>query len=187
MTLNTAFTFCLVNIVLLTMVTSTDAIAQKKEPETIDGVARHRITIMMANSHIPSANRINGQSTVFIVPTWGLNYDYWLSEKWAIGLHNDIVLQHYKIEKSHDKEVIERVNPVTLCTVALYRPLHNWTFLLGIGRELEKNESFTVLTAGSEYGVELPGDWELSFNIIYDNKLETYDTWMFGVGFSKLF
>jgi hypothetical protein len=147
---------------------------------------RHRLTVMMANSHIPSAGKVDGQSTVFIVPTWGVNYDYWFTSKWAIGLHNDFILQQYKIEVKQDKETIERTNPVAICAVALFRPSSNLTLLLGAGRELEKHESFSMVTIGSDYGIELPRSWELSFNLIYDNKFNAYDSWMFGIGFSKL-
>lgn len=146
----------------------------------------HRLTIMMANSHIPSANKIDSQSAVFIAPTWGFNYDYWPSEAWGFGLHTDLVLQQFKIERHHGNEIIERINPIAVNAVALYRPTTNWTFLLGVGREFEKNESFNMFCGGLEFGLELPDDWELSMNLIYDNKINTYDSWMFGVGFSKL-
>lgn len=71
----------------------------------------HRLTLMMANSHIPSADNVNGDKRIFIVPSWGLNYDYWISEKWAFGLHNDRVLQQYKVEDENEDRVIERSFP----------------------------------------------------------------------------
>jgi hypothetical protein len=40
---------------------------------------------------------------------------------------------------------------------------------------------------GMEYGFELQRGWELSLNLLYDNKIDAYDSWMFGVGFSKMF
>lgn len=139
----------------------------------------------MANSHIPSADNLDGQSAVFIVPTWGLNYDFWLSEKWAIGLHTDLVLQQFKIKEKESAQVIERSNPLAVTGVALFKPWEKWTALLGLGREFEKNESFNMLSVGVEYGIELPDSWELNVNLIFDSKIEAYDTWMFGIGFSK--
>lgn len=147
---------------------------------------KHRLTIMMANSHIPAADNVDSQDAVFIVPTWGFDYDYWLSPKWAVGLHNDLVLQQYKIEKKGNEGIIERSFPVSVSGVGIFRPWKNWAFVAGVGREFEKNESFNLYTLGVEYGIELPRDWELSFNLIYENKLETYDSWLFGIGFSKI-
>jgi len=172
-------------IALFIMVSSYRTMAQEGEPKEKE-TFRHRITVMMANSHIPSANKIEGQSSMFIAPTWGINYDYWFTQKWAIGLHNDVIMQQFKIEKHQGKEVIERIAPVAICAVTLFRPSPQWTFLLGFGREFEKDESFNMLCTSVEYGIELPNDWELSLNLIYDTKIKTYDTWMFGVGVSKL-
>ena len=72
---------------------------------------RHRITVMMANSHIPNTVSIEGQNKFSIVPTWGLDYDFWFNKKWAIGLHNDLVLQQYKIIK---EKIIQRWKGVIL-------------------------------------------------------------------------
>lgn len=145
----------------------------------------HRLSVMMANSHIPRADDVNGGKTFFIVPTWGVNYDYWLSERWAVGLHNDIILQQYKIEDREDGRIIERSFPISVSATALFKATEHWIFLAGMGREFEKHESFNLINVGVEYGVELPNDWELNFNLIYEDKFKVYDSWMFGIGFSK--
>jgi hypothetical protein len=67
-----------------------------------------------------------------------------------------------------------------------YKPLKHFSILGGIGEELEKNESFTLVKIGMEYAFELPKSFELSISFQYDNKLDAYDTWLLGVGFSKL-
>ena len=45
---------------------------------------RHRITVMIANSHIPNMDGVEGQNKFSIVPTWGFDYDFWFNSKWAI-------------------------------------------------------------------------------------------------------
>lgn len=147
----------------------------------------HRVTIMMANAHIPQAIPATGEKTVFLVPTWGVDYDYWFSPRWAIGLHNDIMLQDFTIEEYGDGRSIDRYFPISVSVVALYKPFDKWIFTGGLGREFEKNESLYLFTAGVEYGIEMRNDWELNFNLIFENKWEAYDNWLFGVGFSKLF
>ncbi len=174
-------------IVLTILLMSSRVFAQAPEENTKEeGWHRHRLTIMMANSHIPAADKVDGQNSVFIVPTWALNYDYWITKKFAVGLHTDFILQEFKLEKREDEKTIERSHPVAMNIVALFRPSEHWTFVAGGGREFEKNESFNMMCVGVEYGIELPKNWELSFNFIYDNKFKAYNSWLFGVGFSKL-
>jgi hypothetical protein len=147
----------------------------------------HRLTILMANAFIPAADNIAGQNSVFIVPAWGINYDYWLNHKIGFGVHNTLILQQYKIEKSREEIIIERSFPVVVTGEILFKPFKNLTVSAGAGREFEKHESFTVVNLGLEYGFELRPGFELSLNLLYDNKIDGYDSWMFGVGFSKFF
>ncbi len=162
-----------------------DVVGQDANGENKEKSYRHRLSMMMAFSHIPSANELNGQSSVVIVPTWALNYDYWFNSKFGLGLHNDLVLQQYKIEKKDDNTILERSFPVAATLMGLYKANTNWTFLLGVGREFEKHESFNLISAGIEYGIELPNAWEVNLNAVYENKIIAYDSWMFGIGFSK--
>jgi hypothetical protein len=146
---------------------------------------RHRITFMMANSHIPNMEGVEGQSNFSIVPTWGFDYDFWFNGRWAIGLHNDLVLQRYKIIKEEDQTEVERSYPLGTCIVGIYQPFKHVAFVTGIGKEFEKHESFGMWKIGAEYGFELPKAWELSLNFQYDNKFNAYDSWLFGLGISK--
>jgi hypothetical protein len=148
---------------------------------------KHRLTILMENAFIPAADNIADQNRFFIVPVWGFNYDYWINPKIGFGLHNSIILQQYKIEKSNEDIIIERSFPLIITGEFLVKPVKHFTVSVGAGRELEKHESFTVVNIGIEYGVELPQGWELSINLLYDNKIDAYDSWMLGVGFSKMF
>jgi hypothetical protein len=149
-------------------------------------INHHRFTIMMSNAHRPAMKGIENQDKFSIVPSWGFDYDFMLTRKWAIGLHNDLILQQCKIEKADHDTVIERSYPFSVCAMGTYKPLKHFSILGGIGEELEKNESFTLVKIGMEYAFELPKSFELSISFQYDNKLDAYDTWLLGVGFSKL-
>ena len=182
---------CRVILLLLSLVWITAVanaqIAPGSEGKEQEEKYRHRISIMMANSHIPNMDGIEGQNNFTIVPTWGLDYDFWLSRKWAIGLHNDFILQQYKIKNDKDHTIVERSFPVGVCAVGIFKPFNHLSFVSGIGKEFEKNESFGMWKLGVEYGFELPKAWELSLNFQYDNKFNAYDSWLFGLGISKLF
>lgn len=176
-------------IFLTILLTSFRVMGQKvsKNEGKDEASGQHRLTLLMANAFIPAADNIAGQNSVFIVPAWGINYDYWLNAKIGFGVHNTLILQQYKIEKSREDIIIERSFPIVVTGEILYKPLKNLAVSAGAGRELEKHESFTVINLGLEYGFELRPGWELSLNLLYDNKIDAYDSWMFGVGFSKFF
>ena len=145
----------------------------------------HKITLVMANSFINNSfsDQTNG---ILIVPTFGFNYDYFFNARWGLGLHTDILLQQYKVEKHNSHEEILRENPVAICGMVLFKPNHRWTLMAGYGIEAEKNENFQMIRTGVEYGIALPKHWELGFSLEFDYKIKTYSSLMFGVGFSKM-
>jgi hypothetical protein len=150
------------------------------------GSSGHKITLVMAYSFIDNSfeDQTNG---ILIVPTIGFNYDYFFNARWGLGLHTDILLQQYKIEKHGGHEEILRENPVGLAGMVLFKPNHRWTMMAGYGVEVEKNENFQMIRTGVEYGIALPKHWELGFSLEFDYKIKTYSSLMFGVGFSKMF
>jgi hypothetical protein len=147
---------------------------------------RHRVTLVMANSFLK--NQVDESTKdILVVPTFGLNYDFFFHQKWGVGLHTDIVLQQFKVEKHDGHEELIRENPVAICAVGLFKPLPSLTLIAGYGIEIEKHENIQLLRLGVEYGFHLPGNWELGFALEFDKKINTYNSWVFGAGFSKLF
>jgi len=69
----------------------------------------HKFTIVMGNTHLPSGIE-NGNKKWLIISSWGLDYDYWLSEKWGLGLHTDILLQNFRVESFTSVDEIEIIN-----------------------------------------------------------------------------
>ena len=150
------------------------------------GGTHHKVTLVMANSFLKNDFEDNPNS-ILVVPTFGLNYDFFFHQKWGVGLHTDIVLQQFKVERHEGQEVLIRENPVALCAVGLFKPLPSLTLIAGYGIELEKHENIQLLRLGVEYGFHLPGNWELGFALEFDRKINTYNSLVFGAGFSKLF
>jgi hypothetical protein len=145
----------------------------------------HKISLITAISIITN-NVTENSDGVFVVPTFGLNYDYFFNHRWGIGLHNDIVLQQYKVERHEDEHELIRQNPVAVCGVLSYKPHHRWTLLGGYGVELEETENISLFRFGIEYGIELKDDWEIAFGAEYDHKINTYSSFIFGIAFSKI-
>ncbi|WP_373941149.1 hypothetical protein OEG92_15470 [Polaribacter sejongensis] len=59
-----------------------------------------RISPVLSHTYIPTSTS-DGNKTV-IVPTIGLDLEYWINEKWGLGLHNDLELETFEIEKEHE-------------------------------------------------------------------------------------
>lgn len=156
---------------------------EKKEPENWHPY--HRISVMMANGHIPAMNASGGAVKNTIVPVWGFDYDYWFHPRWAVGLHNDLIIQEFKVAKEEGGTVVERVRPFSTSVTALYKATEHLVFTAGFGQEWEKSEHLRLYDFGVEYGWELPKDWELSVNGKFEKKLSVYSTWLFGIGISK--
>ena len=145
----------------------------------------HKITLVMAYSFIDNSF-LEENDAIRIVPTFGFNYDYFFHARWGFGIHTDILLQQYKVEKHGSHEEILRENPVGIAGMVLFKPNHRWTLMAGYGVEVEKHENFQMVRTGVEYGIALPKHWELGFSLEFDYKINTHSSFMFGVAFSKM-
>jgi hypothetical protein len=59
-----------------------------------------------------------GSDNHIFIPSWGFDLDYWFSNHWGIGLHNDIEIESFIYIRPNGEE-IERVNPLVL-TLTVY-------------------------------------------------------------------
>ncbi len=144
----------------------------------------HSLTLMLANAFVPNTFSDN-TNDILIVPVYGLNYDYQISSKWGLGVHTDILLQQFKIEKHDSNEEVVRENPVSIAAILFFKPHHRWKIIGGYGIEIEKNENFQLIRLGIEYGIELPKNWELGFTFENDFKINGYYAMLLGIGFTK--
>lgn len=151
----------------------------------------HQIGISINHVHVFEGIDDNGNKKVLALPAWGVDYTYHLSQKWAIGLHTDFIIEKFKVEKnlenSEDDETIERSYPIAPALMGIYKLNEHWDFLLGIGGEFAKEEDFILTRAGVEYGYELPKGWEVFGTFSYDMKWNAYDSWGIGLGVAKSF
>ena len=181
-----AFIICLIVVIPFSNAQHTEDANDAQHAEHEGPGHRHKVTLVLDNSFLKNDFEDNPNS-ILIVPTFGLNYDFFFHQKWGVGFHTDIVAQQYKVEKHDGHEELIRENPVALCAVGLFKPLPSLTLIAGYGIEIEKHDNIQLLRLGVEYGFHLPGNWELGFALEFDRKINTYNSWVFGAGFSKLF
>jgi hypothetical protein len=122
-----------------------------------------------------------------IVPSLGFDLEYWFTEKFGLGSHNDLELISFEVEKE-GHTTLERENPMLFTMDALWKPYKGLVLLLGPGVEFEKTENLFVVRGGLEYEFELKSShWDISPTIFYDSRRHAYDTFSFGLGVGKRF
>ena len=163
----------------------TSVIVTSQEHENEHGNFKHfRISPVISHTFIPT-NTSEGDKTV-IVPTFGLDLEYWVNEKWGFGFHNDLELETFEIEKEHEL-FVEKEFPLVLTFDALYKFKKHFVLVVGTGIEFEKNEDLFIIRAGLEYEVEFGNHWDVSPTVIYDHRSNSSSTWGIGIGIGKRF
>jgi hypothetical protein len=135
----------------------------------------HRLSFGLGHTSI-SEGKKDGKTVWLPLASWSLNYDYRVSNKWAIGLQNDWILETFLVEKN-EGNVIERKTPLTVVPVGLYKFAKRWTAVGGAGIEFAKGKNLGLTRLGIEYGVHLPKKWEVGFALVWDNKWNYYNSW----------
>jgi len=154
--------------------------AKLEEHEHHSMKGSHRFTLGLGHTHV-SEGQIGNKTQWLGIASWSFNYDYWLSDKWAVGLQNDILLESFKIE-GHDGVEIERDYPLAFVPVAIFKPGAHFSFIGGVGAEIAGGHSLTLTRVGVEYGWHVARKWEVGAAAVWDIKWKYYNTW--GISFT---
>lgn len=158
--------------------------AEEEELEISEG--RHSLGLVLSHARIGKGRNQEGDKEFLMVPALAIDYNYWISEKWAIGLHTDLLNENFFVE-TPEGETLERERPVAPALMGLFKPGEHWVFAFGIGREFASSESFTLARFSIEYGVEIRDGWEVLGMISQDIYFEAYNATAFGLGLSRRF
>lgn len=162
---------------------------------------KHAISLVISHTHIRSGVKNNTGDNWMALPSFGINYNYSFNEKWAIGLHNDIIIEEFTVEdpnangnevelhKNEDPEIegIERGRPIASAVMLTYKPHEHIALLAGGGMEFSKLENFALIRFGVEFPFHIPNNWEILGVMTYDINIDAYDGFTFGFGLAKLF
>lgn len=160
---------------------------QKNHSSEHQEIKRHTISFVLSHTHINSAKE-NPKGTNWVAaPSFCLNYNYNLNHKWAIGLHNDIIIENIDLEHTNEGgNGIIRERPISIAAMASYKPIKHLALLAGGGFELSKHEDFPVVRIGVESPFHLPNNWELFGTLTADIGIDNYNSITFGIGIAKL-
>jgi len=159
---------------------------------------KHDITFIIGHTHIGSGlDSSSGKKEWLVLPSFELNYNFHFNEKWALGVHNHMIIEEFLVtgEDSHesdsrsDDEVvgIERDKPISVTLVASYKIHKHIALIAGGGVEFSSHENYKVIKFGIEFPFHIPNDWEVIGGFVYDINIDAYESFTLGMGIAKLF
>ena len=148
----------------------------------------HRVSLGLSHVNIAQGVKDSG-SKWLSVPAWSVDYDYWLSDQWAIGLHTDIIVESFEVKAnlSSEEETLERSSPIAPAAVGIYKATKQSSFLFGVGAEFAKEENLFLNRIGYEWGTEISPKWELGLSACYDFRWNAYDSFLIGISVCRKF
>ncbi len=150
----------------------------------------HMLTVIVGHTQVSQGLDATGDRKWLSLPSWAINYNYKFSPKWALGLHNDIVVETFEVEqhlKSGSVETIERSYPITTAAVASYKPGKNFSYMFGLGGEFAHTKNLFLIRVGVDYGYHFHKNWEVNVSLVNDLKVNAYNSFAFGLGVTRIF
>lgn len=120
------------------------------------------------------------------IGSWGFDIEYWISHRFGLGFHNDFEFLNYVITRN-DGDELDRHYPIVVTADVMYRPFKNLILFGGIGKEIEKNESFLLSRLGIEYEISFAEHWDLCPTIYYDTRKDAFNTYSIMLGVGRIF
>ena len=163
-------------------------VEEHEEIELEESEGRHSIAFVLGHARIGQGRDSDGNKRFTTVPSFAIDYNYWISEKFALGLHTDFLNENFFIETEDGGELIERERPIAPAIMGTYKPGEHWSFGVGFGGEFAiGGEAYFVTRFGIEYGVEIRNGWEVLGSITQDFRANAYNVTSIGLGIEKRF
>ncbi len=147
---------------------------------------RNKLTLAIGHAHPTEwINSTTGERETKVLPAWALDYDFLFNKKWSVGVHADVIVESFEVETFESKS-ITRDYPLAIGFVASRKFGDHLAIQLGPGVEYAAEESFALIRLGMDYGWEIRDNYELSVIGSYDYKIQGYQTFLIGLGVSRL-
>ncbi|MBB3700171.1 hypothetical protein KMW28_14635 [Flammeovirga yaeyamensis] len=186
-----------ISLLTIVLFSTSISLAQKRElhgrEEAHGELKHHRLSVIWGHAYVPKAFSNPDKPQTLIIPTIGLDYEYFFSHKFAIGLSNELELSNYVVETRHHTEEVEREYAYVGAILAMYEVSHLLIIGIGPGIEIEKNHNFFVgkITVEREFPIMGEGGWDVTPVLSYELKSShghgIYDAFTFGIGIGKRF
>ncbi|MBK0369724.1 hypothetical protein [Flavobacterium agrisoli] len=163
------------------------AFGQESENEGSKKFPEHTLGLVLSHANISTGVSESGGRKWLSIPAWGLDYNCWFTEKWALGLHTDFIIEKIEVKENlnSDEAILERSYPIAPALMGIYKPTKHSSFLFGMGAEFAKEENLVLNRVGYEWSTEIGEKWELGLSFNYDFRWNAYDSYTLGFGISR--
>lgn len=177
-----------ITILCFTLFTNLLLLAQEEiKNEELKEFKHHQIGMLLGHTHM-KAGFEDASSDRLTVPSVSLFYNYRFNERWSLGLHTDFVTEQFVAQSlDGEGEAVERERPIAPALMFGYKPSKHFTFLLGGGVDIDKEETLGLIRLDAEYGLEIMNEWEFVATLGYDIRIDAFDSFQLGVGIAKGF
>ncbi len=152
-----------------------------------NSLKRHKLGVFLGNAIIHGVhNTKTGHEQYVLAPTFGIDYEYWINSKWAIGTYNEIAHLDIEVETETHEEFIKRENAMLFSVVTVFEPIHHLGIFAGTGIETDPHHTFWIRYLGLEYTFIRANNWDVSVSAGYVNK-DLYDAFTVGVVIGRRF
>jgi hypothetical protein len=172
----------------LLLLSSSHLLAQAHDEHASDPheFKHHRVAVIIGHGHVFGAENVDNGNIIITIPTWGIDYQYWINDKYGVSIKSDVEIMDYVITIT-DENTVERTTPFIVSTVFLYHPSKGWNFLAGPGIEFEESHNLFIIRAGVSYDFEFGKHWDFSPEFVFDLKEGKIGSFTWGIGVGKRF
>jgi hypothetical protein len=147
---------------------------------------RHKVGLFVGTSLVPEVlDPESGREQTVVAAAWGLDYEYWLTRRFALATYNEVEFVNFVVE-DRAGEALRRQDVYVLSAVGVFAPVRRWTLIAGVGVEIDQSRNLRVGRFGAEHVVLEDGTREVSLALGYVRK-EIYDVFSFGVSVGRRF
>jgi len=178
--------FLVTNFLFLTFLLAQNAYSQNYREHDLN----NSVAFGLSHTHI-FKGELNGEPKWTILPSFMLDYDYYITEKWSAGAHFDMIVETFLYRMEDDAEnveLVERSFPVTLVGTGSYKVFEYLSAQVGAGGEfVREGEVYTIIRAGLEGEYEVGEYYEFFLNASYDYRINAYHSLTVGFGIKRFF
>ncbi|MBN7809392.1 hypothetical protein J0A68_00400 [Algoriphagus sp. H41] len=161
--------------------------AQEERAEETELPRKHSVSVGLGHIQVAKGFQ-EGQKKWLALPSWALDYNYRINPRWNIGMQNELILSDFEVESEEGNgQVITRSTPLSSIFVAGYRPWEYLTLFAGAGGEFAKEENFAMVRLGIEPSMEIRERLELLASLVYDFKINGYNSFGLSLGVAYTF
>lgn len=162
------------SFLLLLLISLSQYLFAQSEDESASLESEFTVSLSLGHTSVLEGVR-DGDNAILSLPSWAVDVNYYVQERWLVGLHGDVIIENFRYRPTSDaSSVRERKLPVALVGVIGHR-YKSIYFYAGGGAEFGE-ETFGMVRLGVEYAHRFSERYEMVLGLSYDDKIDGYNS-----------